>query len=151
VTSRISRLEQAQDAAPLAPAAVAPVRSDLVETFAFLAEDKDQTLILDPVPEELSVMGDGPMLSQLLANLAASAASRFACAAVTSAPEAPAASTREATRPLCSPREARGALTFGKSVRCSSASTSLAARSLTPSGKRFPGDTDNVCDSSAIP
>ncbi|MCU0906338.1 MAG: HAMP domain-containing histidine kinase [Rhodobacteraceae bacterium] len=69
VILRISRLEQAQDAPPLTPVAVAPVLADLAETFAVLAEDRGQTLILDPVPGDLAVTGDGPMLSQLLANL----------------------------------------------------------------------------------
>lgn len=69
VILRISRLDQAQEAPPLVPLDVAPLLADLAETFAILAEDRGQTLILDPVPKGLRVQGDGPMLSQMLANL----------------------------------------------------------------------------------
>jgi signal transduction histidine kinase len=69
VILRISRLDQAQEAPPLAPLDVAPLLADLAETFAILAEDRGQTLIFDPVPHGLTVQSDGPMLSQMLANL----------------------------------------------------------------------------------
>ncbi len=66
---RISRLEQDKGAAGLATLPLAPLLSDLAETFAAVAEEKGQTLTLSPVTGDLSVRGDGPMLSQLVANL----------------------------------------------------------------------------------
>lgn len=69
VILRISRLEQATDDTTTAPVALAPVLADLAETFGALAEDKGQTLVLNPVPPGLAIRADAAMLSQLVANL----------------------------------------------------------------------------------
>lgn len=65
----ISRLEHTLDGAALIPVSLAPLLADLAETFAPLAEDRDQTLRLLPVADGVSVLGDSSMLSQLVANL----------------------------------------------------------------------------------
>lgn len=69
VILRISRLEQATDDTTTAPVALAPLLADLAETFGALAEDKGQTLVLNPVAPGLAVKADAAMLSQLVANL----------------------------------------------------------------------------------
>ncbi|MFN5999542.1 MAG: ATP-binding protein [Paracoccaceae bacterium] len=69
VILRISRLEQATDDTSTAPVALAPILADLAETFGALAEDKGQTLILNPVVPGLAIRADAAMLSQLVANL----------------------------------------------------------------------------------
>ncbi len=69
VILRISRMEQATDDTTTARVALAPLLADLAETFGALAEDKGQTLILNPVAAGLAVKADAAMLSQLVANL----------------------------------------------------------------------------------
>lgn len=66
---RISRLEQAAGDVFLAPVPLAPLLSDLAETFTPLAEDHGQTLTLLPVVADVAILGDAAMLAQLVANL----------------------------------------------------------------------------------
>lgn len=69
VILRISRLEQSTDDTATALVALAPLLADLAETFGALAEDKGQTLIVNPVAPGLAIRADAAMLSQLVANL----------------------------------------------------------------------------------
>lgn len=55
VILRISRLEQATDGTTSGPVHLAGLLSDLAETFGPLAEDKGQTLILNPVVPRLAI------------------------------------------------------------------------------------------------
>jgi len=66
---RISRLERPGDLPPFGRVQIAPLLADVVETFGPVAEDKGQTLALDPVPPDLAAVGDAAMLAQVLANL----------------------------------------------------------------------------------
>ena len=66
---RISRLEQDKSIADFAVVPLAPLLADLAETFEPLAEDHGQTLTLLPVAADVAVLGDGAMLTQLVANL----------------------------------------------------------------------------------
>jgi signal transduction histidine kinase len=69
VILRISRLEQATDDTTTAPVELAPLLADLAETFGALAEDKGQSLILNPAAAGVAIRADAAMLSQLVANL----------------------------------------------------------------------------------
>ena len=66
---RISRLEQDNGTVGFTTVPLAPLLTDLAETFGAVAEEHGQTLTLAAVAADLSVKGEGPMLSQLLANL----------------------------------------------------------------------------------
>ncbi len=66
---RISRLESVADTSGFSQVALAPLLGELAETFGPLAEDNGQTLTLSSVAPDLCIYGDGPMLSQLIANL----------------------------------------------------------------------------------
>lgn len=66
---RIARLESGQEQRPFEPVALGPILTEIAETFAPLAEDKGQDLTLETVPADAVVMGDGPMLAQMAANL----------------------------------------------------------------------------------
>ncbi len=66
---RISRLEASQGSLGFSDIPLAPLLTELAETFGPVAEEKGQSLTLDPVDPDLVVMGDAAMLSQLVANL----------------------------------------------------------------------------------
>jgi signal transduction histidine kinase len=66
---RISRLETAQAEVTFVAVPLAPLLTDLAETFAPVAEERDQSLTLAPVPANLTLRGDAAMLAQLIANL----------------------------------------------------------------------------------
>ncbi|MDZ4137110.1 MAG: HAMP domain-containing sensor histidine kinase [Paracoccaceae bacterium] len=66
---RISRLEAAQGGLDFSIAPLAPLLADLAETFAPVAEENGQSLILPPVAADVAVRGDAAMLAQMLANL----------------------------------------------------------------------------------
>lgn len=66
---RIAQLESSKERVGFHDVPLGPVLAEIAETFAPLAEDKGQTLTLDAVDDAARVLGDGPMLAQLLANL----------------------------------------------------------------------------------
>ena len=67
VILRISRISQ--HSIPMAALPLAPLLADLAETFAPVAEENGQSLILHPVDPDLVTTADGAMISQMLANL----------------------------------------------------------------------------------
>lgn len=66
---RISRLEASDAPVQRVAVPLAPLLGDLCETFAPLAEEKGQTLMLEPVSTDLAVMTEENLLAQVMANL----------------------------------------------------------------------------------
>lgn len=80
---RISRIGAQDGTAGLAPVALGPLVDDLVETYAAIAAEKDQTLTLHPLAgQDFTVLGDAAMLQQMIVNLLQNAISH--CPAGTS-------------------------------------------------------------------
>jgi signal transduction histidine kinase len=66
---RIARLQAPGHDITLTPVVLQSFLADMAETFAPIAEDHGQKLILEPVPDGLRLASDEPMLAQLVANL----------------------------------------------------------------------------------